>query len=162
MKNEPFRLDVNQQYEFDLLPEQIRNLDIIEEGGGALHLLQDGQAFRARIMDMDPDSRTYVIRVNDRNYTVKLHDHYDRLVQELGLKAGSSHKENIIKAPMPGLVLNIMVEPGQVVTKGDPLLILEAMKMENVIKAASDGEIRMVMVNKGQAVDKGTLLIEMA
>jgi biotin carboxyl carrier protein len=62
---------------------------------------------------------------------------------------------------MPGLVLNILVEAGQEVSKGDALLILEAMKMENVIKASGDGKVRSVKVKKGDAVDKGLLLVEM-
>jgi biotin carboxyl carrier protein len=62
---------------------------------------------------------------------------------------------------MPGLVLNVMVEPGQAVSKGDPLLILEAMKMENVLKAASDGVVKVVTVQKGVAVEKGFVLLEM-
>lgn len=67
-------------------------------------------------------------RVNGSRFSVFIADHYDRLVQQLGLHVGSTTKANIVKAPMPGLVLNIPVEPGQTVSKGDPLLILEAMK----------------------------------
>ena len=62
---------------------------------------------------------------------------------------------------MPGLVLNILVSPGQMVQKGDPLLILEAMKMENVLKAAGEGQVKAVKVQQGMAVDKGQLLLEM-
>jgi biotin carboxyl carrier protein len=68
---------------------------------------------------------------------------------------------NTVKAPMPGLVLNIVVEPGQTVEKGDPMIILEAMKMENVIKAAGEGRVKAIKVQKGMAVDKGQLLIEL-
>ncbi|MEZ4891955.1 MAG: acetyl-CoA carboxylase biotin carboxyl carrier protein subunit [Saprospiraceae bacterium] len=76
------------------------------------------------------------------------------------MKIGGSQKANIVKAPMPGMVLNILVEPGQQVTKGDSLLILEAMKMENMIKAAGDGVIKAVHVQTGAAVDKGQLLLK--
>jgi biotin carboxyl carrier protein len=62
---------------------------------------------------------------------------------------------------MPGLVLNILVSPGQAVQKGDPLIILEAMKMENVIKAAGEGHIKAINVLKGAAVEKGQLLLEL-
>ena len=82
-------------------------------------------------------------------------------MQKLGLSIGGSQKQNVVKAPMPGLVLSVMVEPGQVVSKGDPLLILEAMKMENVIKAIGDGTVKSVAVEKGAAVEKGHLLLEM-
>jgi biotin carboxyl carrier protein len=88
-------------------------------------------------------------------------DYYERLVHQLGLSVGGVHKMNTVKAPMPGLVLNIVVEPGQTVEKGDPMIILEAMKMENVIKAAGEGRVKAIKVQKGMAVDKGQLLIEL-
>jgi biotin carboxyl carrier protein len=62
---------------------------------------------------------------------------------------------------MPGLVLNVFVEVGQEVQKGDNLLVLEAMKMENIIKATGTGKVKNIVVNQKQAVDKNQLLIEM-
>ena len=67
-----------------------------------------------------------------------------------------------IKAPMPGMVLNILVEDGDTVTKDQAVVILEAMKMENVIKSPVDGTIKKVGVTKGVAVEKNTILIEFA
>jgi len=66
-----------------------------------------------------------------------------------------------IKAPMPGLVLDVLVESGQTITKGDQLLILEAMKMENVLKAAGDGVVKSIEIKKGNTVEKGQILVEM-
>ncbi|HNM32873.1 MAG TPA: biotin/lipoyl-binding protein, partial [Chitinophagales bacterium] len=65
------------------------------------------------------------------------------------------------KAPMPGLVLDILVEAGQAVNKGDNLIILEAMKMENIIKASGSGTVKSIHVQKKDAVEKNQLLIEM-
>ncbi|WP_445724287.1 biotin/lipoyl-containing protein, partial [Flavobacterium sp.] len=65
-----------------------------------------------------------------------------------------------IKAPMPGLILEINVEVGQSVKENDPLLILEAMKMENSFLSPRDGVIKSIAVEKGNAVDKGQLLVE--
>jgi biotin carboxyl carrier protein len=64
-----------------------------------------------------------------------------------------------LKAPMPGLVLQILVEPGQEIKKGDKILILEAMKMENAIKAPADAIVAQIHINPGTAVDKNQLLI---
>ncbi len=61
---------------------------------------------------------------------------------------------------MPGLLLDIKVQEGQEVQKGEILLILEAMKMENVIKAPTDARIKHIKVQKGQTVEKNQLLIE--
>jgi biotin carboxyl carrier protein len=65
-----------------------------------------------------------------------------------------------VKAPMPGLVLNVMVAAGDHVSKDSPLLVLEAMKMENVIKSATDGVVKRVAAVKGVPVEKGAVLIE--
>jgi biotin carboxyl carrier protein len=144
-----------------VLPEEAKNLDIVPDGKGAFQILHKGRSYHAKLLEADYVARQISFQINGAKYTLHIADHYERLVQELGLNVGSSQKQNVVKAPMPGLVLNIMVEVGQVVCKGDPLLILEAMKMENVIKAIGDGTVKLVAVVKGAAVEKGHLLLEM-
>lgn len=68
--------------------------------------------------------------------------------------------ENQVVSPMPGVILNVLVEEGQTVQAGDPLLVLEAMKMENEIHAARAGTIKKILANKGTEVRAGTPLIE--
>ncbi|MNR65826.1 2-oxoglutarate carboxylase large subunit [compost metagenome] len=65
-----------------------------------------------------------------------------------------------IKAPMPGLVLNVMVQEGQEVGKGDNLLVLEAMKMENIIKSPDSGIVKKILITKGDKVEKNEVLIQ--
>ena len=161
MITEPFRITANGQHEFDILPEEARNLDIIPDGDGKFHLLHEGRSFRAELVEADYAAHSYTFKINGNRYTLHISDHYERLVQELGLHAGGGEKMNTVKAPMPGLVLNIMATPGQDVQKGDPLLILEAMKMENVIKATGEGRVKVIHVQQGTAVEKGQLLVEM-
>jgi biotin carboxyl carrier protein len=67
---------------------------------------------------------------------------------------------NELKSPMPGLVLKIEVNPGDVLQKGDPILVLEAMKMENVLKAPADVKVKEVLVKSGQAVEKNAVLVK--
>lgn len=158
---EPFRIAVNGQHEFEIMPGDAKTLDLIPDGEGHFHLLHNGHSYHAELVEADYAARHFVLKINGTRYTLKIADHYERLAQQLGLSVGGSQKMNTVKAPMPGLVLNVMVEPGQTVQKGDPLLILEAMKMENVIKAAGDGQVKAVKVQQGAAVDKGQLLLEM-
>jgi biotin carboxyl carrier protein len=80
--------------------------------------------------------------------------------QRLRFEVGLTKQVNAIKAPMPGLILEINVVVGQTVQENDPLLILEAMKMENSFLSPRDGVIKSIAVTKGDAVDKGQLLIE--
>ncbi len=160
-QDDPFKITVNEQHSFDLQPADAKALDIVPNTDGGFHILYQGKSYRATAVEIDHDARQFVLTVNGERFTVNIADRYDRLVQQLGLKVGSAHKANIVKAPMPGLVLNLLVAPGQKVHKGDPLLILEAMKMENVLKAAGDGEVKNIPVKQGAAVDKGQVLVEM-
>lgn len=161
-KKETFEIAVNGgQHEFDFQPDEAKDLDIVPNGEGMFQILHHGRSYHAELLEANYPERQFAFKINGVKYTLHIADHYDRLVQQLGLHVGSSQKQNTLKAPMPGMVLNVMVEPGQVVSKGDPLLILEAMKMENVIKAANDGTVKSVAVQKGAAVEKGHLLLEM-
>ena len=161
MQNEPFKISVNGHYDFDLNPEDAKNLDIVPDSDGKFHILHQGKSYHAELVEADYATRQFIFKINGTRFNVHIADHYDRLVQQLGLHLGSSQKANIVKAPMPGLVLSLLVEAGQAVAKGDPLLILEAMKMENVLKAAADGTVKSIHVQKGAAVEKGQLLLEM-
>ena len=78
----------------------------------------------------------------------------------MGLDNLAVKKVNDVKAPMPGMVLNILVKEGDEVKKGDALIILEAMKMENILKSPSDGHIKKIAINKGVAVEKNQILIQ--
>ncbi|MDA0378441.1 MAG: biotin/lipoyl-binding protein [Bacteroidetes bacterium] len=91
---------------------------------------------------------------------VRVQDHRDQLLAAWGATEGNAGRESRIEAPMPGLVLKVLVAIGQPVTKGDSLLVLEAMKMENDIKAHFDGVVKTIKVGAGDAVSKGQLLIE--
>ena len=70
-------------------------------------------------------------------------------------------KVNDLKAPMPGLVLDILVKEGDKINKGDTLIVLEAMKMENALKAIADATVKKVSVKKGNTVDKNQVLVQL-
>ena len=158
---EPFSIAVNgNQYQFPVTPEAAQDLNIMAMGGDTFHVLRDGQSYHATLESVDYKTRLFTFRINGSLYSVKITDQYDRLVQQMGLSTGSNKQINNLKAPMPGLVISVLAIPGQEVQKGDPLLILEAMKMENVIKAAGPGKVKSVQIQKGAAVEKGQLLLE--
>lgn len=162
-KSEPFQIEINQgQYSFELLPEVALSADSLPGQEENIHLLLDGRSVHAVLVAADHAAKEYTFRIDGMLYTARISDHYARLIHQLGLSVGKSKQVNAVKAPMPGLVLNILVSPGETVQKGDVLLILEAMKMENVIKAAGDATVKHIAVSKGAAVEKGQLLIEMA
>jgi biotin carboxyl carrier protein len=68
---------------------------------------------------------------------------------------------HLVLSFIPGTILDILVRQGQVVKRGDDLMILEAMKMQNQLKSKVDGEVKSIPVKKGDKVSKGTVLLEM-
>ncbi|MFT4662960.1 MAG: biotin carboxyl carrier protein, partial [Patiriisocius sp.] len=85
---------------------------------------------------------------------------YDILLDQLGMGNMTVKRMKDIKAPMPGLVLDIKIQAGDEVEAGDVILVLEAMKMENMIKSPGAGKIKTIKIKKGEAVEKGQVLIE--
>ena len=79
--------------------------------------------------------------MNGTNYELKAKTRFDELLKQMGMENLASQKVKDLKAPMPGLVLDILVSEGQAISKGDAILILEAMKMETTIKTPHAGNI---------------------
>lgn len=161
MEKSTFAISINGQYDFELDAAAREELDMTLQTDGTWHILQNEKAYIAELVYSDFERKVMHLKLNGRTYEVSMADHYDLLVKKLGLSVASSTKVNEVKAPMPGLVLEVAVEAGQTVQKGDALLILEAMKMENVIKSIGDGIVKDILIEKGAAVDKGQLLIQM-
>ena len=72
-----------------------------------------------------------------------------------------SANPRLVLSFIPGTILDILVEPGQIVSKGELLMILDAMKMQNQIKCKMGGIVKNVLVKKGDRVSKGIVLLEM-
>lgn len=133
-------------------------ISVLPDGRLLLHV--GSGVFTARLLELNRAEKTLTISLNGKTISVTLKEPLDDLLHSMGLDKMATAKVSHVKAPMPGLVLNVLVEAGQEVKKGDKLLVLEAMKMENIIKAAGDGKVGRIAVEKGQAVDKNQTLIE--
>lgn len=128
---------------------------------GTFNILADGKSYNAIIEHIDRESKQMKLKVNGNIYEVAIKEPIDQLLQSMGLNISTTKKADTIKAPMPGLVLKIMVEEGQSIKKGEPVLILEAMKMENVFKAPADAVVKAIKTEERKAVEKGEVLIEL-
>ncbi len=162
-----FKASVNNK-QFEIIPGEDQILvngkpldwNLITVADGYFHILLDKKSYRAEIVKADAETKTFAFKINGRNYAVHLKDKFDLLLEKMGLHAGATAKVNTIKAPMPGLIIDMKVKPGDVVKPGDPLLILEAMKMENIIKSPGEGTVKSVKAKKGESVEKNQVLIE--
>ena len=109
--------------------------------------------------DDDGTSRVFEVHVHGQVYRVRLADERARALASLAGGAHASGDANI-RAPMPGLVSNLLVEEGAEVQRGQAVVVLEAMKMENQIAAEKSGTITEIKVTPGQSVGAGDVIIE--
>lgn len=154
-----YRLTVNNTSVYERIASETV-LDAVEITPSQFHILKDSQPYVAEIVNADFLSKTYTVKVNGNLYTVAISNPLDQLIKEMGFTVGASRQINAIKAPMPGLILEMSVSVGQEVKENDCLLILEAMKMENSFLSPRAGIIKSISASKGDAVEKGQLLIE--
>ncbi|WP_438424247.1 acetyl-CoA carboxylase biotin carboxyl carrier protein subunit [Aquimarina macrocephali] len=157
-----YKVKVNKIFDFEFTEEDISKIDIVSNSKSTHHILQNNKSFHTEIVQSNFDTKKYTVKVNNNSYQVSITNELDTRIAAMGFSLGSSKQVNAIKAPMPGLLLDIQVEIGQEVKEDDPLLILEAMKMENIILSPRDGVIKSISATTGDAVDKGQLLIEFA
>lgn len=154
-----FQTKVNDIYDFRFTKDDIENQDLISLSENEFHLILNNQSHKLQVVKRDLLQKTYHIKINSNIYEVKISNTLDILIKDLGLSLGKARLENEIKAPMPGLILEINVKSGQEVKQGESLLVLEAMKMENTITATNDATIKSIAVKNGQSVAKNELLI---
>lgn len=137
------------------------NWDKISVAKGRFHILKDSRSYNCEVLHFVKEKKTFSIRVNGNVYQVQVKDRFDALLKQLGMEGAAVNKVNTIKAPMPGLVLKIMIEEGQELNTGDSVLILEAMKMENIIKSPGRGIVKTIKVKAKDAVEKNQVLVEL-
>ena len=155
-----FKVKVNDTFEFDFKKESISQLDAVSVETNKFHVLDQNLPYKAEIVSFDFNQKKYSVKVNSNIYHVDILTPLDTLIKEMGFAVGKTKQVNAIKAPMPGLILEISVVIGQTVKENDNLLILTAMKMENSFLSPRDGIIKNIAVSVGDSVVKGDLLIE--
>ncbi|MFT5846165.1 MAG: biotin carboxyl carrier protein [Psychroserpens sp.] len=158
--SQSFKVNVNTSLDFDISETESSQLNSIKTSDNDYHILYDNTSYKAEIMTSSFNNKIIEVKINNSTYKVNINNTLDSLIKDMGFELGSSKIVNDIKAPMPGLILEISVTVGQEVEENDTLLILEAMKMENVLTSPRAGVIKSISVAKGDAVDKNKLLIE--
>jgi len=158
----------------------------IRLGDQAFDLHRDGDAFTLNGEPVDArferlgsnsgllilDGKTHVITFEQEGEHIRIttggirqdavvKDETALLLEQFGFDKADSDAEREVHAPMPGLVLQVLVEPGQAVEKGQGLVVLEAMKMENELRAPLSGSVAAIHVAPGDTVGKNALLVEL-
>lgn len=102
----------------------------------------------------------YSLWMDGYRYEAEALDERTRAIRDLTASAAGPAGARPLLAPMPGLIVRILVAAGDRVEAGQPLVVMEAMKMENELRAAAAGTVTRVVAQAGTAVEKGALLVE--
>lgn len=163
-----YKVKVNDQFLFEVDNKDAAivvngepvELDLSEINCTHAHVLYQNKSFRTEIVEVNKAEKTCSIKVNGNTYQISIEDQFDELLKQLGLDNLAANKVSEIKAPMPGLVLKVLVEENAEIKKGDNLLILEAMKMENILKSSTDGTVKKILIMQGDKVEKNQVLVQ--
>ena len=160
-----YDLDVGDGVRLDDLPLDVRAERLGGTDAAPTYLLVlDG---RPHVLTLERDASEAAggasVRVTVQNHVVEatVKDETAQLLERFGMDAGAGAAQREVRAPMPGLVLQVLVAPGDAVEEGQGLVVLEAMKMENELRAATAGTVAAVHAAPGDAVGKSDLLVEM-
>lgn len=156
--NDKDKADVQQDKNIMIVDGQEINWDLHQVNEHTFHLIYNNRSYTLEISE--EEGKKFNIKLNGKSVSIELKDKLDLLLEKLGLDIGDAGKLQFIKAPMPGLIVEVKVNPGDQVKKGDQLLILEAMKMENIIKSPGEGTVKAVNVKKGDGVEKNQVMIQ--
>jgi biotin carboxyl carrier protein len=128
--------------------------------GRTASVIYNHKSYNVELVEVNDQVKVSLVKVNGNLYKIQVEDQFDLLLKKLGMDASAITKIREIKAPMPGMVLKVMVEEGTEVKKGDNLLVLEAMKMENILKSSTDGIVKKILVKQGDKIEKNTVLVQ--
>ena len=158
--DKPYKVIVN-GFEFFFSKKESDAIDLVAKSPAEFNLVKDHRSFNARLVETDTTGKKQKIEAEGEIFDIEIKDELDQALEKMGLGLASSKQVKEIRAPMPGLVLEIAVINGQDVIEGDKILILEAMKMENSIIIHNPAKIKKIIVTAGQAVEKGQVLVEL-
>ena len=124
-------------------------------------ILSNGsKKFECKILKENVIDQSYIVRINGEISTIRLIKQVEKTIEKLGIQKENQKNINVLKAPMPGLILDVVIKESELVKKGDPVIILEAMKMENILSSPVDGIVKEIKVTPQQTVEKNNILIK--
>ncbi len=149
-----------------LAPDEVANSAIIAatldpSAGTPARTLRIGDRVVRVVLHAREGKGRYLLDIDGHRYTVEALDERTRVIQEMTARNAPPSGPAPIVAPMPGLVVRVNVQPGDEVSAGQSVVVMEAMKMENELRAASAGMVKVVKATPGTAVEKGTVLVEL-
>lgn len=140
-------------------PMQARITDV---EGTPVQMLTIGTSVHRVVVERGASRGSYVLWIDGWRFPVEALDERTRAIRDAAAVSAAAAGPAPLMAPMPGLIVRVLVEEGADVVAGQPLVVMEAMKMENELRSPSSGRVASIKAKTGAAVEKGALLIELA
>lgn len=147
-------------FDFSFDETMIAAASIVQGSPSQFNLLINNRSVNVTLLQ-DIAGKKASFEIDGEVYETEIKDELDQRLDEMGFSTSSAKQIKEIKAPMPGLVIEIAVKAGQHVNEGEKLLILGAMKMENIITIPVAATVKRIAVSANDAVEKGQVLIEL-
>jgi biotin carboxyl carrier protein len=135
--------------------DETHALDLRHLGDGSLSVLVDGESYE---VDVEEKGDKVAVGIRGRSYGFEVLDERRARMRVGRAKLGTDGPQ-VVLSPMPGRVVRVPVKVGDRVKAGQPVAVVEAMKMENELSAVRDGDVREVLVAAGKTVDAGEKLV---
>lgn len=159
--NLPYKIKTNDfVFYFDM--NEIANIDLIQKSPTEFNCINEFRSVNALLVEADTFNKKFKIAIEGEIFSIEIKEELDQMLEIMGFGLTAHKQLTDIKAPMPGLVLEISVKEGQLMNGGENILILQAMKMENSIVIPAGATIKKILVSKGQAVERGQVLVELS
>jgi biotin carboxyl carrier protein len=159
IEDETFEIEINQLGELCIDGNCVQ-VDFQSISGSSIYSVLLGQASYEALVEARDDC--YEVLVQGTLYRVCVEDERIRRLAQAARGFAPPSGEIAIKAPMPGLIIDVPVQEGQAIAEGDVLVILESMKMENELRAPRSGVVRQVRVQTGDSVEQNQTLVAVA
>lgn len=156
VNGQTFEIEVNQNEGRVTVNGEPRAVDYMKISDSLYSVIIDNASFEVVVELADGD---YNVLMLGENYQVNVLDERQQRLARASEGFGVAQGEFNLKSPMPGLIVDVRVQEGQVIDKGHSLIVLESMKMENELKAPRAGTITRIHVRKGESVEQNKVLV---
>lgn len=157
-KDKTSRLELDIEQSTAELDGKTVSYSLVRQPGGRLLFRKGTKLWK--IDNISVDHQKVSFSVNGQYVEAIVKDEQDLLLEELGFRTDVIADVGLLEAPMPGKILDMLIQEGDFVEEGQPVIILEAMKMENELKAPATGNVVVIHASTGDSVEKSQPLLE--
>lgn len=131
-------------------------LEVSQPEAGIYLFKKDGRVYEARVGDVSTSGNARKVKIRDNEFDIRITD--PRKLRSAGTDHGHADGVAAVKTAMPGKVVRLLLSTGDIVEKGQGIVVVEAMKMQNELKSPKDGTVKEIRINEGQTVSAGDIL----